>query len=63
MERLCASMLTTLQPMACEEVRASVRFSSFVYRDRFFLFIARSSIVSGQEWFMTLLEKSRGKVN
>lgn len=54
----CASILTILHPIACEETRASVRFSCFVYNVRFFLLIARSSIVSGQEWFITLLKSN-----
>jgi len=43
--------------MACDEIRARVKFSCFVYRVRFFLLIARSSIVSGHEWLMILLEE------
>ena len=55
-----ASMLIMLHPMACDENSARVKFSCFVYKVRFFLLIARSSIVSGHEWLMILLkQKSR----
>uniref|UniRef100_A0A182VGJ5 Uncharacterized protein n=1 Tax=Anopheles merus TaxID=30066 RepID=A0A182VGJ5_ANOME len=46
-----------LQPIACEDTNASVRFSNLVYTVKFFLLIARSSIVSGQEW-LTILHSS-----
>jgi hypothetical protein len=49
-------MFITLHPIAWDEDRARVRFSSLVYSVRFFLLIARSSIVSGQEWLMILLK-------
>jgi hypothetical protein len=58
-ERSWASMLTMLHPMACDETRARVKFSCFVYTVRFFLLIARSSIVSGQEWLMILLGEKK----
>ena len=48
-------MLTILHPIDWAEYRASVKFSCFVYNVKFFLLMARSSIVSGQEWLITLL--------
>lgn len=54
--RSWASMLTILQPILRLELRAIVKFSSFLYTVKFFLFKARGSIVSGHEWFITLLK-------
>lgn len=54
--RSWASMFTMLHPIAWADERARVRFSCFLYRVRFFLLIVRSSIVSGQEWLIILLE-------
>lgn len=58
-----ASMLTILQPMERAEFRANVKFSSLVYRVRFFLLMALSSIVSGHEWLMILLNNNKGNFN
>ena len=53
-----ASMFTILQPIACADINESVRFSSFVYVFKFFLLMARSSIVSGIAKLISLLKKA-----
>jgi len=48
-------MLTILQPIACDDVSASVRFSCIWYTLNLPLLMARSSIVPGCERFTNLL--------
>ena len=59
-DRSSGPMLTVVQPMEPAELIASVKFSCFLYTLRFCLFrlMARSSIVLGTEWLISLLKHS-----